>query len=240
MGRHHGRSSTRATTSPATSIDNYDAHALEVNADAVAYFGFTYAASTEGVNGEAKVPEPASRPRLARSTRLPGRWVATTTVTTTSASASDPDLEVTRQGVVDDDVHHPFALPESAGTGDHTDAVAGIRRRYSSSSSSAWISSRASRKMITASRISKIADARAWEVEVEVTQLGLLRDVANEVPDATLLVVGQAEVLEDVVQDVAQGEPGLLLRGGEDVSDGRDPVVLAVLKDVDDLCEQPC
>ena len=72
------------------------------------------------------------------------------------------------------------------------------------------------------------------EVEVEVTQLGPLRDVANEVPDATLLVVGQAEVLEDVVQDVAQGEPGLLLRGGEDVSDGRDPVVLAVLKDVDD------
>ena len=39
-------------------IDNYDAHALEVNADAVAYSVFTYAASTEGVNGVrgAKVP----------------------------------------------------------------------------------------------------------------------------------------------------------------------------------------
>jgi len=32
-------------------IDNYDAHALEVNSDAVAFAVFKYAASTEGVNG---------------------------------------------------------------------------------------------------------------------------------------------------------------------------------------------
>ncbi|KUG51551.1 aminopeptidase [Serinicoccus chungangensis] len=48
-------------------IDNYDAHALEVNSDAVAFAVFTYAASTETVNGVAgakipgrfTVPEPA-------------------------------------------------------------------------------------------------------------------------------------------------------------------------------------
>ena len=39
-------------------IDNVDLHALEVNSDAVAYAVFTYAASTESVNGVvgAKIP----------------------------------------------------------------------------------------------------------------------------------------------------------------------------------------
>ena len=48
-------------------IDNYDAHALEVNSDAVAFAVFTYAASTEGVNevkgakipGNFRIPAPA-------------------------------------------------------------------------------------------------------------------------------------------------------------------------------------
>ncbi len=39
-------------------IDNYDPHALEVNSDAVAFAVFTYAASTQDVNGVkgAKIP----------------------------------------------------------------------------------------------------------------------------------------------------------------------------------------